>query len=741
MPRGRAVLAAAALLVACSDAARTPTGADPATASRAFLPGNPIRVNEVESNGGTPGDWVELHNTGDTPFDVSGYRFKDNDDARTFALPAGTVIPARGYLVIEEAQFGFGLGADDAARLFLPDNATLVDSYAWTTHATTTYGRCPDGTGAFATTTIVTKGAANDCAPLVRINEVESQGGTPGDWVELFNPNAQPVDVSGWVFRDNVDANGYTIPAGTVIPAGGFLVLDEAQFGFGIGAPDAARLFRPNGTTLVDSHTWADHAPTTFGRCPDGSGGFVVTSAPTKGSANACATVSFAIRINEVESNLGTPGDWVELLNTSNAAVDISGYVFRDNNDAAGYVLPIGSVIPANGYLVLEEAQFGFGLGGGDAARLFGPGGATLVDSYTWTEHATVTYGRCPDGTGSFTTTSAPTKGAANACAPGLAFAPWPGDATVADGEPGNVFGGNMSGLVFENTPDTRSGVIWAVKNGPGTLYKLFARDLLAPQADEWANGKALRYRDGTGDVDAEGVTIANGFVFVAAERNNSANTVSRNSILRYDPTAPGTTLVALNEWNLTADLPPNGANLGLEAIAFVPDAQLVAANFVDESTGARYDPSRYPNNGGGIFLVGVEATGQVYGYVLNTATNGFTRVVTFSSDFTQVMELTWDAELQQLWAVCDNGCNGRSTVFRLAAGRFTPVARHERPAAMPNLNNEGFAVAPQRQCVDGRKRAWWADDSNTGSIAIRRGTVPCTPAGASPGPTVARWP
>jgi len=33
---------------------------------------------------------------------------------------------------------------------------------------------------------------------LISINEVESSGGMPGDWIELFNAGAQPVDVSDW---------------------------------------------------------------------------------------------------------------------------------------------------------------------------------------------------------------------------------------------------------------------------------------------------------------------------------------------------------------------------------------------------------------------------------------------------------------------------------------------------------------------------------------------------------------
>jgi hypothetical protein len=686
-----------------------------------------VRVNEAESNGGTPGDWVELRNNSAEPIDLTGFVFRDNDDTRGYVLPPGTVIPANGFLVLDESQFTFGLGAADAARLFAPDGTTLIDSYTWTAHALTTYGRCPDGTGAFSTTTVVTKGAANNCTPQIVINEVESSGGTPGDWVEVFN--------AGFAA-----ATGYVVPTGTIVPAGGYLVIEEAQFGFGLGASDAARLFAPGGTTVVDSYVWTAHASTTYGRCPNGTGAFTATSTVTKGATNGCGVLPTTIRFNEVESNLGTPGDWVELINTGATAVDLSGFVFRDNNDLANYVLPVGTTIPANGYLVLEEAQFGFGLGAADAARLFAPGGVILIDSYAWTVHALTTYGRCANGTGDFTETAESTKGAANACGAGTVFDLWPGGASVFNAEAGNLVSSNLSGLFFAGSRAVRSqgpGVLWAVRNGPGALFRLLSVSNVwsSDNANGWSAGKLLRYPDGVGDVDAEGVTVVGTAAFVAAERNNSNSGVSRNSILRYDLSGVATELIASREWNLTADLPTNTANTGLEGIAYVPDAWLVARGFVDERTNQPYVPASYPNHGDGLFFVGVEASGNVYAYALEQSTGAVTRIATFSSGFPQIMDLAFDRETGQLWAVCDNGCNGRMTVLRIdtegtasTRGRFVVARRFERPTGMANLNNEGFTFAPLSECVGGLRSVLWADDGNTGGFSIRRGTMSCLP-------------
>ncbi|MBV9880028.1 MAG: lamin tail domain-containing protein [Gemmatirosa sp.] len=572
----------------------------------------------------------------------------------------------------------------------------------------------------------------------VKVNEVESNGGTPGDWVELYNTGTVSVDLSGYVFRDNDPTHGYVLPTGTTIAAGAYLVLDEAQFGFGLGATDEARLFAPDGTTLVDGYAWTSHASTTYARCPDGTGPFATSATSTKGTPNACGAPAVALEINEVESSGGTPGDWVELYNAGATSVNVGGYVFRDDDDAHDYTIPAGTTIAAGGYLVLDEAQFGFGLGAADAARLFAPGGVTLVDGYSWTAHASTTSGRCPDGTGAFTTTTASTKGMPNACPGAAPTFPWPGDQTVTNADAGNVIGGNMSGLSYQPLAGLPTGVVWAVRNGPGTLFQLtFVNGVWTPKATRtWAAGKALRYPDGTGDVDAEGVTAVGTSIYVASERNNASNGTSRNAILLYDVSVDaGAVLVAKREWNLTADIPPNGPNLGLEAITRVPDAFLVSHGFVDQRRGAAYDPANYPNHQGGVFLVGVEATGLVYAYVLDHVAGTYTRIASFTTGFPAVMDLTFDAELGQLWAICDDTCSGRSAILLVdtqagsaTKGGFVVARTFERPTGMPNLNNEGFTFAPLAECVGGRRPALWSDDGETGGFALRRGTVTCAP-------------
>ena len=592
---------------------------------------------------------------------------------------------------------------------------------------------------------LVAAPAAHAADTDITINEVESAGGTPGDWIELYNAGTTPVDVSGWVVKDSDDSRTAAIPAGSTIPSGGYYVIEETVLGFGLGGNDAARIYLPDGTTLIDSYAWTTSATTTYGRNPDGTGAFATTTASTKGSANDFsppvvvpppATLPPVV-VNEVESNGGTPGDWIELGNTGQSTVDVSGYILRDDNPGnAPLVLPANTTIESGGYLTVDTEPT-FGLGNGDTAGFYAPDGTTVIDSYTWTTHATTTYGRCPDLTGAFTTTAASTRGLRNACGstttPVPATTPWPGSPDVRTVDLEQTFGEDLSGLAYEARQ--AGDILWAVENGTGTLYRLiFDGVTWVPDAGGWADGATLRYPDGTGVVDAEGVALtgagsADG-IYVSSERNNDASAVSRPSVLRYDVSDASGDLVATREWNLAADLPGLRANGGLEGIAWIADADLVSGGFIDQSTGAAYSPATYPGHGGGLFFVGVETDANVYAYALRDD-GGYARVATIASGFELVAELEYDTATDTLLVVCDQACDGRITAFRLAGGIFAPTVTYARPAGMANLANEGFALASA--CVGGSRAAYWADDAGTGGFSLRAGTFACA---ASADPT-----
>ena len=171
----------------------------------------------------------------------------------------------------------------------------------------------------------------------VVLNEVESQGGVVTDFAELYNTGPDAVDIGGWVLRDSTNKaeNSATVAGGTSLAAGAFHVIDLDAF----GNPDTARLF-DNTAALVDSYSYGDHAVTTFGRCPDGTGDFVTTQEPTRGTANICpgppaAAAAWpggsAVSIADPAFFFGTPGD------PTNG--DLSGLTYQPSATSAPGIL------------------------------------------------------------------------------------------------------------------------------------------------------------------------------------------------------------------------------------------------------------------------------------------------------------------------------------------------------------------------------------------------------------------
>lgn len=142
------------------------------------------------------------------------------------------------------------------------------------------------------------------------------------------------------------------------------------------------------------------------------------TTADTRDDAEV--THPLALVINELAA-AGEPADWVELFNAGDAAVDLTGWLMRDDDPTHAYVFPAGTVLQPGAYLVVSRDEtgasgFDFGLGGADAVLLYDPG-EVLVDQTSWLEGespAGASWGRFPNASGAFKTLLSPTPGAAN---------------------------------------------------------------------------------------------------------------------------------------------------------------------------------------------------------------------------------------------------------------------------------------------------------------------------------------
>jgi hypothetical protein len=128
--------------------------------------------------------------------------------------------------------------------------------------------------------------------------------------------------------------------------------------------------------------------------------------------SNTTSTIQ-GLFINEVVINT----DWIELYNSSDATIDLSGFVLQDDRQGTEeYVIPNGKSIPAKGFLVFdgEEVDFVFGLSSdGDAVILLDAGRNQIDRVDVPAEKDGNAYARTTDG-GSEWTKQTPTKGTSN---------------------------------------------------------------------------------------------------------------------------------------------------------------------------------------------------------------------------------------------------------------------------------------------------------------------------------------
>ncbi len=396
--------------------------------------GAQVVIHEILQNpsavGDSAGEWLELFNPTASAIDIEGWTLQDNDiDSHVIANGGPLLIPAGGFLVLGNNADGATNGgvavdyefsgmflANGADELVLLDGALVeIDRVEWDGGAA-----FPDPNGAsmalaapaldnnvganwctaqtiFGAGDRGTPGAANDCPPPeVVIHEIlqnpSAVSDSAGEWLELFNPGASPVDIEGWTIQDN-DFDSHVISSGgpLLVPAGGFLVLgnnadsvtnggvtvdyefsgvflgnsadelvlsdgalvevDRVEWDGGTAFPD------PTGASMAladpaldnnDGANWCE-AQTPFG---DGDLG-------TPGAANDCPIAEVPpIVIHELIQNPSAVGDsageWLELFNPTASAVDIEGWTLRDN-DFDSHVISSGGplLIPAGGFLVL----------------------------------------------------------------------------------------------------------------------------------------------------------------------------------------------------------------------------------------------------------------------------------------------------------------------------------------------------------------------------------------------------
>lgn len=265
-------------------------------------------------------------------------------------------------------------------------------------------------------------------ATSVRINEIladnrvayPSQERYP-DIIELYNPGAVTIDLSGYQLTDDVTRpNRYVFPTGTMLDARSYLVIhaDGRTDLAGLHTPFAlsrsgerVQLRDAQGRLIDEVHFGLQATDWSIGRV--GPDAVWQLTRPTVGAANEMAATGDVqrLRINEwlAAAAIQMTDDFVELFNGDPLPVALSGLSLTDDarNEPHRHVIGPLSFIGGHGFAVFQadgnvdrgadHLSFGLAATGETVALLTGDG-RILDQVLFFAEASDVAHGRTPDG-------------------------------------------------------------------------------------------------------------------------------------------------------------------------------------------------------------------------------------------------------------------------------------------------------------------------------------------------------
>jgi hypothetical protein len=210
------------------------------------------------------------------------------------------------------------------------------------------------------------------------------------EWVEFSNAQASAIDLSGWLLDDqgaSIGSSAFTLPAGSIVPAGGLLVvtLPVGKFTLNNTGGDCARLFSADQVLKKELCYTEDAAEeSAYARTPDGN--YTWTKSPTPGMANQFSESEtvYSSGLAVISEILPHPAgdedeEFIELKNMGSEELDFSGWKISDAKRT--YKITEAdfndTLVAPGGFLVLPRTVTRIALNntGGETVTLFSPDG------------------------------------------------------------------------------------------------------------------------------------------------------------------------------------------------------------------------------------------------------------------------------------------------------------------------------------------------------------------------------
>jgi hypothetical protein len=430
--------------------------------------GTSLRITEIMYNppGGDAYEFIEIYNSANRRLDVSGTTI----DGISFVFPPGAALEPGAVIVLASGLnptafaarypgvpiYGtFGGNLSNGGERIAIKNRDGQTIYALSYDDENGWPKAADG-GGYSLENITINGNPSDPSswrasptangspgtlsatpplPPIRFNEVMADnvsavanGAAFPDWIELYNPGASAVDLSGWSLTDDGNARKFVFPTGTELGPDAYLIVwCDTQFGdpglhagFALDRQGKSLFLYDAPGNRIDAMSYGQQVA-------DYSVGLVDSTwqltKPTLGQPNVASTRggAGALIINEWMAN-STPGasDWLELYNQDSAYPVALRGIYLTTSNAVFQVQSLSFIGPHQHMVLWADEKSGpnhleFKLSAsGDTVNLY-DGGGGLVDSITYGPQTEgVSQGLAPDGVKNITSFNVPTPGASN---------------------------------------------------------------------------------------------------------------------------------------------------------------------------------------------------------------------------------------------------------------------------------------------------------------------------------------
>ncbi len=353
----------------------------------------------VGPNDWTSGEWVELHNSGNSIIDLSTWALEDHYSRPLSMTTNHVVYPSSAtnlelgpgdYIVLarngDGGSCGFCLKNSNGMVNLTDSSGTLVHTITWTSSPTEGTSLIEDSSNPAANwveSATLSPGEANQGGTPVgptyfpsdiAISEVmadsfpsyDNASYPGGEWVEIVNHGNTVIDLTGYYISDaagniiEFDQDhliGFTTNPDSmqINPGATRIVAVNGSTSSGVlnNAVEKLRVHWPNGT-IGDEVNWTTNEPGFSLSRITGSDAMFISAYPTINSTNMdmmqnLPTMATDLFITEYLPSTNTTGNfpdgkWIEIFNNGSTTIDVSGWTITNGKGDVLYLDPASMV-------------------------------------------------------------------------------------------------------------------------------------------------------------------------------------------------------------------------------------------------------------------------------------------------------------------------------------------------------------------------------------------------------------